>query len=439
VINWLFRLLRNKMFWYLDKKNHNLISRAYKEIKEIDELDSNSSLVNNFIDKSLVNLLKHASTTTKFYKDFSNEINTLNDFPVINKNIIRENQDDFISKQYEKSDLVTISTSGSTGTPFVCYQNIEKKRRVNAEIIYYSEKVNYSVGDNLIFLRSLNEANNKTKFKQWIQNENLIDINNLNDQNIEKLLKQLEKRTKNGSVLLSYASTLDELTRFYNKNNIMNTFNVKGMISGAEMLYDETRTAMEKLFDCQCVSRYSNQENGVLGQDELDNNIFIINQANYIVEIFKINSDELACEGEVGRIVVTDLHNYGMPMVRYDTGDVGSITFIERNGVKKKAISDFGGRKIDMIYDCDGNVVSPHKISVSFWAYPELKQFQFVQQNETEYFIKLNVDKKFVKEVELKNKMLSLLGEEAIIYIEQVEEIPALSSGKRKYIVNNWI
>src|SRR5699024_4393553 len=218
------------MFWYLDKKNHNLISRAYTEIKEIDELDSNSSLVNNFIDKSLVNLLKHASTTTKFYKDFSNEINTLNDFPVINKNIIRENQDDFISKQYEKSDLVTISTSGSTGTPFVCYQNIEKKRRVNAEIIYYSEKVNYSVGDNLIFLRSLNEANNKTKFKQWIQNENLIDINNLNDQNIEKLLKQLEKRTKNGSVLLSYASTLDELTRFYNKNNIMNTFNVKGMI-----------------------------------------------------------------------------------------------------------------------------------------------------------------------------------------------------------------
>src|SRR5699024_6829920 len=149
---------------------------------------------------------------------------------------------------------------------------------VNAEIIYYSEKVNYSVGDNLIFLRSLNEANNKTKFKQWIQNENLIDINNLNDQNIEKLLKQLEKRAKNGSVLLSYASTLDELTRFYNKNNIMNTFNVKGMISGAEMLYDETRTAMEKLFDCQCVSRYSNQENGVLGQDELDNNIFIINQ-----------------------------------------------------------------------------------------------------------------------------------------------------------------
>jgi len=126
-------------------------------------------------------------------------------------------------------------------------------------------------------------------------------------------------------------------------------------------------------------------------------------------------------------------------MIRYDTGDIGAFTFVEINGVRKKAITEFGGRKIDMVTDVIGNIVSPHKISVAFWDFTELNQFQFIQEDRNKYRILYSVKEAFTKEHELIEKMREILGEEAILELENVETIPVLSSGKRKYIVNKTL
>jgi len=59
-----------------------------------------------------------------------------------------------------------METSGSTGTPFTCFQDLGKKLRVKAEVIYYSEKAGYSLGNNLIFLRVITKESQKSKIKQ---------------------------------------------------------------------------------------------------------------------------------------------------------------------------------------------------------------------------------------------------------------------------------
>ncbi|SEG13736.1 phenylacetate-CoA ligase [Eubacterium ruminantium] len=56
-------------------------------------------------------------------------------WPVVNKSIIRSQYDSFISDVYEKDQLITMSTSGSTGTPFVSYQNEGKKKSVKRRYI----------------------------------------------------------------------------------------------------------------------------------------------------------------------------------------------------------------------------------------------------------------------------------------------------------------
>src|SRR5690606_23201883 len=119
-------------------------------------------------------------------------------------------------------------------------------------------------------------------------------------------------------VLLAYASTYDALKDYILMEQNLSIKNIKfaGLISSSEILYDDTRKAMSEFFKCKVYSRYSNQENGVIGQDEDQNNVFVLNEANYIVEIFKLDEDVLASEGEVGRIVITDLYNYAMPMIR---------------------------------------------------------------------------------------------------------------------------
>lgn len=430
--------LRGIAFWTLDNIKGGQVRNAYEDLEKYDHMDSLSTELMEYQNKALDDLLSHASTTTEFYKKYYSKDLSISDFPLIDKNIIRENQDDFLSNKYTKDQLVTTSTSGSTGTPFVCYQNREKKKRVNGEIIYYSGKVGYAVGSNLIFLRSLTDRTRKSPLHQWIQNENLIDVSSLDHKGIKKIISEMEEASKHGSMVLSYSGTYDVLRDYFIKNPIDHNCNIHGMVGGAEMLFDDTREMMEKVFNCKCVSRYSNQENGVLGQDDIKNNNFILNEAHYYIEIFDLEKDEPAKEGEVGRIVVTDLYNYAMPMIRYDTGDIGSFVYLERNGVRKKAIGNFGGRKLDMVYDCNGNPLSPHKVSVSFWSFPEFKQYQFIQEGQKEYRVKLNVEGEFTKQDELRKMLMDLVGSQAEISIEMVDEIPTLSSGKRKYIMNNY-
>ena len=431
--------LRNVAFWFLDSATGGNIKKAYVELKTFDYMDSRSSGLAQHQTSALKILLQHAINTTRFYKKTQSQ--SLSDFPVVDKNIIRNNQEDFMSNKYDRADLFTMTTSGSTGVKLTCYQNNEKKKRVYAEAIFYSEKAGYSVGKNLIYLRAISDESHKSRFRQWMQNETLLDVCNLDDKHIEDILSGIDKASRSGSMILAYASTFEALKDYFRRKGVSKVGKSKiyGIISSSEMLFDDTRDIMSKVFRCRCFSRYSNQENGIIGQDDTAANAFIINEAHYIVEVFKMDSDIVAEEGEVGRIVITDLYNYAMPMIRYDTGDVGSVKYIEKNGVNKKAITNFEGRRVDMVFDCYGNRLSPHVITVNFWKFPEIRQYQFIQESETKYTLKINTQREFSRQEEMKEFLQCLLGNTAVIYIETVEEIPVLSSGKRKYIVNNMI
>lgn len=429
--------LRGVAFWNIDKIKGGLVKSAYDEIRLIDELDSNDDFIKVHQQRQLENLIEHAVQTTQFYNRFDKNTQ-LCDLPITNKNLIRDNQDEFISNEFKINELYKMCTSGSTGIPFISYQDYGKKRKVNAENIYYSEKAGYSVGKNLIYLRAVTDKNRKSRFLQWVQNESLIDISGLDDGKINSILLDINRASKNGSIILAYASTFDAFKDYFSREHsrLPSKATITGMISGSEMLFDNTRNSMKQTFNCAVLSRYSNQENGIIGQDEKEKNVFILNEANYIVEIFDLEKDEEVPEGGIGRIVITDLYNMAMPMIRYDTGDIGSITRVESHGKLKKAINNFGGRKVDMVFDSFGNRLSPHIISNNFWGFSEIKQFQFIQKSSDAYVVKINTDVNFQQTDAVKRMLEKLLGDKANISVEIVNEIPELASGKRKYIVS---
>lgn len=435
--------LRKSAFLALETVKHSEIRNAYRMLKEYESISFDSQKFVAYQTKQLQVLLDHAVTTVPYYRDRKPEGQELRCFPVVNKVQIRAHQEDFLSDRYEKKELVTMSTSGSTGTPFICYQDSRKKKRVHAEVIYFSEKAGYEVGRNLIYLRALTQKCHKPKWLQWLQNEELLDISNLDDMRIKKLLYHIEKASCNGgSTMLGYASTFDAFRDYFRKQNItrLPRSNVVGIISSSEILFDDTRQTLSQVYQCPCVSRYANQENGILGQDEIGKpNVFILNEMNYYFEVLQYDKDEPVEEEEVGRIVVTDLYNYAMPMIRYDTGDIGAMIHVSVGGVKKRAIHNFGGRKVDIVYDCFGNRLSPHMITNHFWAFPEITQFQFVQLDKTRYLVKVNMEGEFTRREEMITLLQSLLGENAIITINMVNEIPVLASGKRKYIENRML
>ncbi len=433
---------RNSAFWLRDKLHGGKVAAALDILNRIEgEHGMSDRDIEAYHDEQLIKLLRHCVETVPAYSELGcllDSAKPINKWPVVNKSMLKNGGEVYMSDKYDRQNLVSMSTSGSTGTPFTCWQDAEKKRHVNAEVLFYTGKLGYKVGQRLIYFRSVVKNISKSSLKQLLHNIFLIDCKDLTDEGIRSKLSEIKRLSANGGTyILSYASTLDAFRKYFEKHGTDEARQCKvlGIISGSEMLQDITRESMAKAFGCKVVSRYSNEENGFLAQDDKENNVFIHNRANYYIEILKLDSDEPAEMGQIGRVVLTDLYNYAMPMVRYDTGDVGAWQEVTVNGVKRRAIGQFGGRKVDMIFDCKGNAISPHAVTNNMWKYPFIKQFQFIQEDSGIYTLRINTDNP-VDEGELINTYKAIVGQDASITIEYCDEIPVLASGKRRYIVN---
>ncbi|MBW1296539.1 hypothetical protein GBO31_13575 [Aquimarina litoralis] len=91
-----------------------------------------------------------------------------------------------------------------------------------------------------------------------------------------------------------------------------------------------------------------------------------------------------------------------------------------------------------MIRNTSGEILST-SILLVINKYKQVKQRQIIQKAEKEYLFKLKTESKvFDKEFEFINEFKEYLGEDADIRIEYVSEIPLLSSGKQRAIVNEF-
>jgi len=328
-----------------------------------------------------------------------------------------------------------VSTSGSTGAPFSVLQNKSKRCRNTADNLYFSNRSGYEIGHKLIYVKIWPE-NYKHTFlsKFWWQNIVPQSVFKLSDQEIERFVKSLKTNTSKKSIL-GYTSAFTTICQYLDKKNSSTiASNIQSVIAMSEGLNDYVKDSMKKYFGVTPISRYSNNENGILAQEGVGRSSkFIINTASYFIEIFDLEKDVPLDFGKRGRIVVTDLHNYAMPLIRYDTGDIGVI---EQDEHKVSFLSSIEGRKLDLIYNTKGEIVPSH-VSYKLCKYGDYKQFQLVQHGPKAYLIKLNTDKK-VDEDTLKKEFRSYFGDDANIEIQYVDEIPLLSSGKRREVLNTY-
>jgi len=429
---------RRSAFWINDRFNGGRVAYHYKDLNSTLDSPGRKSLD---LQQSMVlkTLLHHAVNTTRYYSGYKNFRST-DDFPVINKSIIRENFADFLSSGYNVTELHKVTTSGSTGAPFTVYQDKVKRARHQADNIYYSEIAGYKIGTRLYYLRVWNELNRKSPIRRLMQNIIMVDAGNLSDESFESLISRIRSDNSTKS-LLAFSSTYEALSHFLAKNPGHGSLNVSSIITMSEALPDGAKQILQKAFNCPVVSRYSNMENGFLAQQCIEeNNEYHLNEASYFFELLHPDKDEPVGAGIPGRIVVTDLFNYAMPMIRYDTGDMAILEERSLCGKPGRVFSRVEGRKVDFIYDTRGNLLSPHVITNTMWKYSsEIRQFQFIQNGRDLYLIKLNCsESSFTRDEELASELRNYLGKNAVISMDFVDEIPLLASGKRKKIICNY-
>lgn len=427
-------------FWIRDFFNGGDIRTHYSNIRF---LQGKSELVQRKREQMLSELLHYAAYNTKYYQGMS--VLALEQFPVVNKSILQEHYEEILVPEIknpwqQKNIKYHIQrTSGSTGTPFAIPQDSRKKKRRLAELKYFGEIVGFKSHDKLVQLRIWTKWQSKNRSQSFWENIVPFDISNLNESNLQ-LLCDIINKTK-AKCLRGYASSFDLLSRYVGKHHVKLP-SVKIIIAGSETLFDSTRELVCKNISCNIISQYANEENGILAQERVGDNAhrFYLNEASYFFEVLKLDSDEPAQYGELGRLVITDLFNYAFPVIRYDNGDTCVMEWDENE--KRPYISKLFGRRLDLIYNVKGEPVFPMALARILKNYDEIRQWQFIQQTSVKYTLLLvSINGKEIQvstKSDILSQLMEILGSDAEIQIEYRNEIPVLNSGKRKSVINLW-
>ena len=336
--------IRRKTYWFADYLKGSPVKTHVDDIGFImnhkDEGDSR-------IRKYLTDLLDHATSKSEFYKDFSEC--GLSQFPVMDKMCIIENYNRiFVKEKWDEKSGYIVKTSGSTGIPFRIHQDNRKRSRVIAELKFFGELCGYKSHERMAHLRVWGNRK-KTWWQEFTQNIICVDISDLNNDNLRDILTLCKK--KKVKAIFSYANAMDVLVNYIRENNLsIKRHHIKTIVCGAEALLPETREALQDIFNCKVVSKYSNSENGIFSQEPSIDGSFLLNHASYFFEMLKLGVDEPANIGEPGRIVVTDLFNYAFPLIRYDTGDLGIMTDTDVSKSDRLVLKAIYGRKMDVIF-----------------------------------------------------------------------------------------
>lgn len=412
------------LFWDEDRSLGCVVKEQYDEIKKV-----LSTKDFDWIKEQYKKIKAHAIRTTEYYKNYSID----DEFPVVDKTTINKNYEAHKAKFGFEPPIHISSTSGSTGTPFSVIQDYKKRKRTIADLKVFGELCDYPSHERMVFFRVINDKLHRTPEQEEKENIYYIDSSNLSEGHLERMREKLLEL--NPRIVFSYSSTLVELAKYIADKKSDTKFSLHSVLVGGEGISEENRKLLQNVFGCKVYRRYSDMELGILGQDNGDGKSYTLNWGSYYFECLKIESDEETESGEVGRIVITDLFNKAMPMIRYDTGDLGVMERTSKNELP--FFKEIYGRKRDCIYKTNGELLSPAKIFVLMWGSEGLYQWQFIQETKKDYVLKLNAKKDFDVCAVL-DKLKSVIGLDARIEVELVNDIPVTASNKRRAVICNY-
>lgn len=417
--------IRSIVYWGLDFVHG---SPVRKKISYIEEKKKNG--YNNAEDLNAI--LQYARKHVPYYKEIISD--NLQDFPVVNKETMKGMYDSFRSREYlDDSELITLYTSGSSGTPFKAYQNREKDHFHKAALILKNKEIGWNVGDRWGHLRNWGFGKPASKLSCVKKNLVPLDIVDLNDEKMEGIVQTLQN-DKKLQIILGYSSALERLVEYIiRKNYVDYDFGIKLIIGDSDNLKTETWDQLEKIFKCPVLNRYASIENAIIAITKADDRTFYIDTTQFYVEVLKMDQDVSVEEGELGRIVVTDFNNRALPFIRYSNGDLAVAKKIVNGQCVE--IASLEGREISALRKTDGTLLSETNIMGRFKQFVEVHRYQIIQTGVKDYTMKVEgvgseVDDKCI--AELKN----IFGNDANVKMDHVEHIACGKNGKFKVTIS---
>jgi phenylacetate-CoA ligase len=180
-------------------------------------------------------------------------------------------------------------------------------------------------------------------------------------------------------VLTIYPTNLDALARHCRRRGIK-IVGLRLILSLGETLPPRVREEAEATLGARVSDLYSSQELGLIAAQCPASGLYHVMAESVIVEVLD-DSGKPCREGEIGRVVVTDLHNFATPLVRYDIGDYAEVAGPCACGRGLPCLRRIVGRERNMIVRPDGTRHWPLVGFARFRDIAPISRYQFIQRD----------------------------------------------------------
>jgi len=238
-------------------------------------------------------------------------------------------------------------------------------------------------------------------------------------------------RRENPTYLLTYPSNLLLLARHFQSGGKPVPPNLRQIRTMSETLTPGTRRICEEVFGVPIVDMYSTQEVGYLALQCPDHPHYHVQSETVVVEV--LDDDGIPCApGEVGRVVVTALHNHAMPLIRYEVGDYAQVGEPCPCGRGLPVLTRILGRVRNMLTFPDGRRNWPVFADDRFVTIAPIRQYQFVQKTPERIEVRFVADRVVTSEEEQRLRALinGRLGYDFDLVFTYPSHIPRDASGK---------
>ncbi len=310
--------------------------------------------------------------------------------PVLTKRAIQDHQDLLVSTDVPASQRVRNQTGGSTGSPLQFYVDKERFDSRMASTERHNAWAGLYPGDWYAHLWGSrfdigDRPDSNPHWRQKFLYRNLIlhtaAVSNDSMREYVEVLRRYRPRH-----MLAYAQSAVLFAEFC-RNNDIRDIKFESMIVSAEMLLPGKRQVIEEVFGGKVFNRYGCREVSVIASECEYHSGLHINADALLVEV---EAAPNLPEG-MGRVLVTDLLNRSMPLIRYEIGDLASLdSKLECPcGRSLPLIGNIQGRSSDFLCLPSGRMIAGPSLALLAADMRDVRQVQFIQPDPQHITLKV--------------------------------------------------